>query len=90
MIAPTGKQNSYAHRAHAFYILAEKGDAQPRNLSLAFLKAMPADDPEAVIKKLNTIKDKFNTAYTKPKHEMEMNLFGKGILQDILNFVGEL
>lgn len=89
MVAPTGKQNSYANRTQAFYILAEKGDAQPRNLSLAFLKATPADDPESAIKQLNTIKNKFNTAYTKPKHEKEMNLFGKGTLQDILNFVGE-
>lgn len=89
MVAPTGKQNSYANRAQAFYILAEKGDAQPRNLSLAFLKAMPADDPERAIKGLCDIKDKFNSAYTKPKKEKEMNLFGKGTIQDILNFVGE-
>jgi CRISPR system Cascade subunit CasC len=88
MVAPSGKQNSYAHRAQAFYILAEKGDAQPRNLSIAFLKAMPADNPEGAIKQLNTIKKKFNTAYTKPKCEKEMNLFDKGILTDILNFVG--
>lgn len=89
MVAPTGKQNSYANRAQAFYILAEKGDAQPRNLSLAFLEAIPADDPEKAIKRLGDIKDKFNNAYTKPKKEKEMNLFGKGTLQDILNFVGE-
>jgi len=90
MIAPTGKQNSYAHRTQPFYILAEKGDAQPRNLSIAFLKAMSADDPEKAIEQLNTIKGKFNTAYTKPKSEEPMNLFGKGTLQDILNFVGDI
>jgi CRISPR system Cascade subunit CasC len=101
MIAPTGKQNSFAHRARAFYILAEKGDAQPRNLSLAFLKAMPADDPEKAIDKLRTIKNKFDTAYStsgggnqvsgpavsKVENFKEMNLFGNGILADILNFV---
>lgn len=90
MVAPTGKQNSYAHRAQAFYILAEKGDAQPRNLSIAFLKAMSADDPVKAIEQLNTIKGKFNTAYTKPKSEKEMNLFGEGTLQDILDFVGDI
>jgi len=90
MIAPTGKQNSYAHRAQSFYILAEKGDAQPRNLSITFLKAMPADDPIKAIEQLNAIKDKFNTAYTKPKSEKEMNLFGEGTLQDILDFVGDI
>jgi CRISPR system Cascade subunit CasC len=88
MVAPTGKQNSYANRTQAFYILAEKGDAQPRNLSLAFLKAIPADDPEKAIKKLCDIKNKFNNAYTNPEDEKEMNLFGNGKLKDILNFIG--
>lgn len=37
-VAPTGKQNSFASRACAFYVLAEKGDRQPRTLSLAFMK----------------------------------------------------
>jgi len=37
-IAPTGKQNSFGSRARASYILCEKGDAQPRNLSVAFLR----------------------------------------------------
>lgn len=89
VVAPSGKQNSYANRAQAFYILAEKGDAQPRNLSLAFLKAMPADSPEKAIEALRTIRDKFNAAYTAPESEKEMNLFGDGNLEDILNFVGD-
>ena len=38
MVAPTGKQNSFASRAWAYYVLAEKGDRQPRSLSLAFMK----------------------------------------------------
>ena len=37
-VAPTGKQNSFASRAYASYILAEKGARQPRSLSVAFLK----------------------------------------------------
>lgn len=41
-VAPTGKQNSFASRARASYILCEKGDAQPRNLSVAFLKPAEA------------------------------------------------
>jgi len=88
VIAPSGKQNSYANRAHAFYILAEKGNAQPRNLSLAFLKAMPSDNPEKAIAQLQNIKNKFNTAYSSPQKK-EMNLFAEGTLQDILDFVGE-
>ena len=88
VIAPSGKQNSYANRAQAFYVLAEKGNAQPRNLSLAFLKAMPSDNPEKAIAQLQNIKNKCNTAYSKPQ-EKEMNLFGEGTLQKILDFVGE-
>lgn len=88
VIAPTGKQNSYANRAQAFYILAEKGNTQPRNLSLAFLTQMQASEPEKSIAKLKNIKDKFNTAYSAPQ-EKEMNLFEEGTLQDILDFVGE-
>jgi CRISPR system Cascade subunit CasC len=37
-VAPTGKQNSFGSRARASYILAEKGDQQPRSLSVAFLR----------------------------------------------------
>lgn len=36
-VAPTGKQKSFASRAWASYILAEKGARQPRALSVAFL-----------------------------------------------------
>jgi len=36
-IAPTGKQNSFASRARASYILCETGNQQPRSLSVAFL-----------------------------------------------------
>lgn len=37
-IAPRGKQASFASRAYASYILAEKGREQPRSLSVAFLQ----------------------------------------------------
>lgn len=37
-VSPTGMQNSFASRAYAGYVLAEKGRQQPRSLSQAFLK----------------------------------------------------
>jgi CRISPR system Cascade subunit CasC len=37
-VAPEGKQNSFASRAYASFVLAEKGEQQPRSLSVAFLK----------------------------------------------------
>lgn len=43
-VAPTGKQNSFASRASAFYVLAEKGSRQPRSLSLAFMKPVKDGD----------------------------------------------
>jgi CRISPR system Cascade subunit CasC len=43
-VSPTGKQNSFASRAYASYVLAEKGDQQPRSLSLAFVKPVAGGD----------------------------------------------
>lgn len=43
-VAPTGKQNSFASRAYAHFALAEKGDPQPRSLTLAFLKPVGGSD----------------------------------------------
>lgn len=37
-VAPTGKQNSFGSRARASYVLAERGQQQPRSLSVAFLR----------------------------------------------------
>ena len=37
-VPPEGKQNSFGSRAYASYVLVEKGDQQPRSLSVAFLK----------------------------------------------------
>ncbi|MCH2240963.1 MAG: type I-E CRISPR-associated protein Cas7/Cse4/CasC [Aquabacterium sp.] len=36
-VSPTGMQNSFASRAYAGYVLAEKGAQQPRSLSQAFV-----------------------------------------------------
>jgi CRISPR system Cascade subunit CasC len=43
-VAPTGKQNSFASRARASYLLCEIGNQQPRSLSVAFLKPVPRGD----------------------------------------------
>lgn len=43
-VAPNGKQNSFASRAYASYIMAEKGEQQPRSLSVAFLKPVRGED----------------------------------------------
>ena len=43
-VAPTGKQSTFASRAYASYALAEKGDRQPRSLSVSFLNALEGGD----------------------------------------------
>jgi len=61
-VSPTGMQNSHASRAYASYVLAEKGEQQPRSLSVAFLKPIESrkydDDSIAAIKKHQENMDK--------------------------------
>lgn len=93
-VAPTGKQNSFASRAYASYVLAEKGDQQPRSLSVAYLK--PIHDREnddfindsiaALVKQ----RDNFDRVYGDCADlRYELNVPGeKGSLNDLLDFVG--
>jgi CRISPR system Cascade subunit CasC len=37
LVSPTRKQNSFASRERAHFVLAERGDQQPRSLSVSFL-----------------------------------------------------
>jgi CRISPR system Cascade subunit CasC len=50
-VAPTGMQNSFASRAYAGYVLAEKGDQQPRSLAQAFLKPVKPFAEESMFDK---------------------------------------
>jgi CRISPR system Cascade subunit CasC len=63
-IAPTGKQNSFASRARASYMLCEKGDQQPRSLSVAFLKPVAGSDLlTAAIESLNQTVSNMDKVY---------------------------
>ncbi|MCD4845711.1 MAG: type I-E CRISPR-associated protein Cas7/Cse4/CasC, partial [Methanosarcinales archaeon] len=89
-VAPTGKQNSFASRAYASYIMAEKGTQQPRSLSVAFLKALNGKD--LLDESVSTLKDtnkKMEDVYGKcSKDNFEMNAYtGQGSLSGILDFV---
>ncbi len=46
--SPSGKRNSFANHVRAEFILAEKGDAQPRTLANAFLKPVGKGDQTAL------------------------------------------
>lgn len=64
IISPTGKQNSFASRARASYILCEKGDQQPRSLSVAFLKPVEGTDLlSSAVQRLEATVENMDKAY---------------------------
>lgn len=88
-VAPTGKQNSFASRAYASYILAEKGTQQPRSLSVAFLKALNGKDLlDESISALKATNKNMETVYGKcSTSNCEMNAYtGEGSLSAVLEF----
>jgi CRISPR system Cascade subunit CasC len=55
-VSPTGKQASFASRAYASFVMAEKGDQQPRSLSLAFVK--PVNGSNVIAESIAALTDK--------------------------------
>ncbi len=91
-IAPSGKQSSFASRAYASYIMAEKGDQQPRSLSIAFLKPVRAEDVmSAAISELNAKREAMERVYGPCATSFKtMNaMSGDGSLADIISFLKE-
>lgn len=94
-VAPEGKQNSFASRAYASYVLAEKGDQQPRSLSVAFLKPINNhENKDFVADSINALtqqKDSFDEVYGAcAESRYELNVPKKaGTLSELLNFVGQ-
>jgi CRISPR system Cascade subunit CasC len=67
-VAPTGKQNSFASRACAYYVLAEKGSRQPRSLSLAFMKPIREGDMlDSAVNALTSMRDNLDKVYYQSK-----------------------
>jgi CRISPR system Cascade subunit CasC len=91
-VAPNGKQNSFASRAYASYILAEKGDQQPRSLSVAFLKPVRGEDVlgKAIIE-IESKRANMEKVYGKCAEATKtMNAeTGAGSLDEIITFVSE-
>ena len=91
-VSPTGKQNSFASRAYAAYVLAEKGDQQPRSLAQAFLKPVTgADMLERSVKELNKRVVNFDSVYGKCADAREFfNVeTGEGSLEKLMHFIVE-
>jgi CRISPR system Cascade subunit CasC len=63
-VSPCGKQNSFASRARASYILCETGKQQPRSLSVAYLKSVRGGDMlSSAIKQLETTVEGMDKVY---------------------------
>ncbi|KMQ49497.1 CRISPR-associated protein Cas7/Cse4/CasC [Chitinispirillum alkaliphilum] len=90
-VSPSGKQNSYASRARALYILAEKGSQQPRQLSSAFLKPVDSSDmSNEAIKRLSTLCENMDKVYgdcAECRYSIDVEK-GEGTFEELLNFVG--
>lgn len=94
-VSPAGKQNSFASRAYASYVLAEKGAQQPRSLSAAFLKPINHREHEDFINDsinaLTTQKDCFDQVYGAcAEAQYDINVpEKKGTLAKLLDFVSQ-
>ncbi|MBW6512185.1 MAG: type I-E CRISPR-associated protein Cas7/Cse4/CasC [Desulfuromonadaceae bacterium] len=91
-VAPNGKQNSFASRAYSSYILVEKGDQQPRSLSVAFLKPVRGEDVLGkAITEIESKRANMEKVYGKCAEATKtMNAeTGAGSLDEIITFVTE-
>ncbi len=94
-VAPEGKQNSFASRAYASYVLAEKGDQQPRSLSVAYLKPINHRENDdfihgsigALVKQKNSFDGVYGDC---ADSRYELNVpEEQGSLTELLDFVGK-
>ena len=86
---PKGKQNSHANHPRAFYIRAEQGSDQPRDLTGSFFKPVNEDEQmEGSVKALRDMAAKIDKAYgLTALKQKEMDVLGEGgTLQHIVDF----
>lgn len=88
-VSPCGKQNSFASRAYASYVLAEKGNKQPRSLAGAFLKPVNGDDIlDAAVNSLVNAREMFNKVYEDNSSAPKILdvVKGEGSLKELKNY----
>ena len=92
-VSPSGKQNSFASRSYASYILAEKGEVQPRSLSVAFLKPISSDDIfVSAIEAIENTKSAFDKVYNENDIQSKVVNILKpeaGTLKELIEFCKE-
>ncbi len=86
--APSGKQNSFAAHGRAQYVLAERGDAQPRTLAGAFSRPVAGTDlMEDSITALASFRAALDDAYGPASTEQAIMHVGVGgSLAEIVSF----
>ncbi|WP_029894809.1 type I-E CRISPR-associated protein Cas7/Cse4/CasC [Desulfohalovibrio reitneri] len=92
-VAPTGKQNSFASRANAAYVLAERGAEQPRSLSLAFLDPIKDNGEgmlDTAVNSLRATKRSMDEAYGPKLDTTECYAAkGEGSMAEVFDFLAE-
>lgn len=91
-VSPKGKQNTFASRAYASYVLAEKGKQQPRSLSVAFLEPVMGGQQAAdAIAKLDNQLNNFDAVYGECADiRMHINaISGEGNFEQLKNFIAD-
>ena len=94
-VSPNGMQNSFASRAYASHVLAEKGDQQPRSLAQAFLKPVkPHGDEdmlELAVSALAGLCENFDAVYgacADSRYTLDVGT-GRGTLAGLAGFAKE-
>ena len=91
-IAPSGKQNTFASRAYASLVLAERGAQQPRSLSVAFLDPLLGPDyvgqAGAALHKQVENFDKAYGATARDRFSFDVAK-GEGTLAELIDFVSQ-
>lgn len=81
-VSPTGKQNAFASRSRANYVLQEIGDETPRALAAAFQKPVGVhqenDYFEASVKALEKLKKGFAESYGEQLDSLSLNVHEEG------------
>lgn len=86
-VSPSGKQASFASRARAHYVLAEKGDGQPRTLAGAFILPVKGDPMLHSVQHLRDWRKAMDTAYGPCAQSTSEMLVGEaGTLNDVITF----
>jgi len=89
-VGPSGKQASFASRAYAHYLLAERGEAAPRTLAAAFIKPVAGDDILSLsIARLRETREAFAKAYGETVMASEMQVGGEGTLVEVARFAAQ-